>query len=101
MTFVHKQRASAYERQKRIFLSPSSLTEGGVWIASEPLVGLERHRTGREDLGKHLLTALNNSRVGVPHPSRQEWGAVVKPLLDLAGNDDLGRVRERGDTLRD
>jgi len=66
-------------------LSPASLTEGGLWIGSEPLVRLDSASTEREELGRRLLEALDNSKVGVPHPSRNEWDAVAKPLLALAG----------------
>ena len=94
-TTVRKQCASAYERGGYIFLSPSSLTEGGLWVGSEPLVKLEQ--------------ALNNSKVGVPHPARHEWEAVAKPLLDLAGvktwdqfaqNSTLCEVERTAGTIR-
>jgi len=109
VTFVRKQCASAYERGGYIFLSPSSLTEGGLWVGSEPLVKLERREVDAGLLGSQLLEALNNSKVGVPHPARHEWEAVAKPLLDLAGvktwdqfaqNSTLCEVERTTSTIR-
>ena len=75
------QRATAYQRDGKIFLHASSRTTAGVWILSEPICAFEP--TSVPLVVKHVIDALNGSKEKVPHP--KTWKGLFDPVLQLAG----------------
>lgn len=73
--------ASVFKRSGRFIVHPSSTTTAGVGIAAEPVVVLPGDVPER-DLGQAILTAIRESKSGVPAPD--SWADVAKPLLRAA-----------------
>lgn len=53
-----------------------------MWILSEPCVRLPSDCSDAE-LGDALLSALEGSKLSVPHPT--QWKGILEPLLKAAG----------------
>jgi hypothetical protein len=74
--------AEVYERDSEWYIQPSSKTTTGLWIATPPLIQLNKHDP-RPRKGEAVMEALNASRHGVPVPADNE--DLVGPMLALAG----------------
>jgi hypothetical protein len=67
-----------------LYVRASSRTTAGVWIGSGPVAKI--NEAGADtSLGAALAEALDHSRLGVPHPSREAFAEIGKPLLETAG----------------
>lgn len=76
------KRATIYRRKTQFFVHASSRTTEGVWILTEPCLGLEQVCSDRE-LGEAVRKALDGSRSDIPHP--RSWAGLLDPLLKQAG----------------
>ncbi|MGO4569998.1 hypothetical protein AB4Z52_34445 [Rhizobium sp. 2YAF20] len=38
-----------------------------------------------DQLGNNVVAALNQSKIGIPHPAQSEWKALQAPMLTAAG----------------
>jgi hypothetical protein len=80
------KRATVYCRKGKIILYPSSKTNQGVWILSEPVCAIESDKSPNE-IGEILLKVISESKSNVDHPA--EWTAHFEPVLKLAGVKSL------------
>lgn len=76
------KRASAYKLRDRFLVHTDQITTAGVWLAAPKYVSL-RLDTPAQEVGKALLSALEDSGQTVPHPT--QWAGLSKPRLDAAG----------------
>lgn len=79
--------ATVFRRRAHFIIHPSSCSTDGLWIGSEPYVRLPVDCTDGQ-LGATLLSALESSKTGVPHPT--EWKGLLEPLLQAAGVKSWG-----------
>jgi len=78
------QLAQIYERNDDWYFQASSRATTGLWIATPPLVVLNRHAPHLKK-GLAALEVLNSSREDVSLP--EDTSAVIAPLLSKAGVD--------------
>lgn len=76
------QAAGVYRKDDAYYISSSSKTTVGVWIATVPFLKVEANSTPSTK-GEAVLQALDASHHGVPHPIN--WTELGCPLLKLAG----------------
>jgi hypothetical protein len=76
------QLASIYWREGRYFVHPSSRTDAGVWILSEPVRALDA-TVGDAELGRSIVAALDASRTDGAHP--RSFSGLSAPILAVAG----------------
>ena len=76
--------AVVYQRRKDLLIDGMSQTTAGVWISAGRWQRLTLDADD-EALGKAVRLALGDSRSGVPHPAREDFPALLQPLLDAAG----------------
>ena len=79
--------ATVYRRRADFIIHPDSCTTVEAWILSEPCVRLPVDCTDGQ-LGATVLSALERSKTGVPHPT--EWKGLLEPLLQAAGVKSWG-----------
>jgi hypothetical protein len=77
------KQACAYLRKDKVILSPVSVTTAGVGVAVEPFLCIEVENAG--ELGKGVLSMLEKSQHGVPHPKQDQWKSLLDPMLKAAG----------------
>jgi hypothetical protein len=75
--------ATELKRRDGWYLHAISKTTIGVGMETPPRIKLDLKAT-EAALGEAVLEALSGSKVGVPHPSREEMEEFL-PMLDLAG----------------
>ncbi len=75
-----------YFRKGEVFIHPSSYTDQGLGIMTEPFFRLESYNPA--ELGEKVITALNTSKTDVPHP--KDWGNFFKPFLNFVGVGSWG-----------
>lgn len=77
-----KKGCEVYFRKEAIYFISLDKTIPGIWIASEPMIKLNRDVSLR-DLGEAVITAIQSSQQGVPMPDDSR--AVTKAVLKFAG----------------
>jgi hypothetical protein len=78
-----KRCANVYERGDRTYVDASSITTGGVWVASPPFIVVDAAVSAQ--VGAAVAGALAGSKAGFPHPARSGWDKLEEPLYELAG----------------
>ena len=73
--------ASIYERNESWYFQPSSKTTNGLWVASSPLLSVDR-KDSPQRKSEMAFEVLNTSTDSVPIPT--DPNALVSPLLELA-----------------
>jgi hypothetical protein len=73
--------ATAYERDRKLYVHGFSQTTAGMWIFSEPML-TPAEESG--EVGRAIRECLAASHSGVPHPIQLELDVLDKPLLTLA-----------------
>jgi hypothetical protein len=73
--------AFLYERGEHWYLQPSSRTTKGLWVATPPVIQLDRDAP-LECKGEAAMKVLNTSRASIPIPTDLE--DVMAPLLETA-----------------
>ena len=86
-----EQGAGAHLREGVIYVETMSRTDTGLWIGGGGVSPVPADAQP-EVLGDALLGALDRSRWGVPHPSRDELEQGVRPLLRAAGVRSYGQM---------
>jgi len=76
------KRAAVYSRGNDVIIHASSQTTEGLWIHSEPYTR-QSSDCSNVELGRAVLSALNCSKLFVPHPT--QWAGRLNPLLNTAG----------------
>jgi CDI immunity protein len=76
-----EQTANVYARNTDFLIEPTSKTESGYRVSSDPVAQLQ-HTTSVVELGKAIRESLAESRRGVPNPVR---GKFPSSLLRVAG----------------
>ena len=79
-----KKCAGIYKRKKQFFIHASSKTTAHWWIIWEPILALPETCDDQE-LDQAIRTALEGSRVDVPHPRPEDFETVGAGLYLLAG----------------
>ena len=75
--------ASALLKGGKIYIQGYAQTTSGVWIATGPVYvsGLSQV----DEAASLIRASLEHSVQGVPHPSREDWKKVQRPMLDALG----------------
>lgn len=76
--------ANVYKRQKQFFVHAMSKTTGYAWIIWEPILALPETCDDQE-LDRAIRTALDGSRIDVPHPHPQDFETLGAGLYAAAG----------------
>jgi hypothetical protein len=84
-----EQTAAIFQTSKRLVVYPMARTTTGLWVASEPYVGLPME-VDPQTLGQKVLAALDASQAGVPHPT--DWKAMDEPFLRAAEEKSRARA---------
>ena len=74
--------ASVTQKDDHLFIETYSQTTTGLWISVGEVCRIRAD--DHERAGEALLTALQRSSVGIPHPSQSEWKNFEAPLLRAA-----------------
>ena len=85
------KKATAYQREEKIFLHSLSKTNAGVWILSEPV--LAQASIDTPTLGRSVLAVLNGSMEQVAHPTN--WKGLFDPMLKQAGVKTLNSFMKK------
>ena len=75
--------ATAYKRSDGWYFHAFSRTTAGIAMGAGPRIKLSNNAV-RDELGNAVLTALEGSTTGVPHPMPKESAKSFQPMLDLA-----------------
>jgi hypothetical protein len=75
--------ASALLKKGIIFLQAYSETEEGLSIAYGPV--FRAAAENEEEIADCVRNALEHSIQGVPHPTREGWKEVQRPMLEAVG----------------
>jgi hypothetical protein len=75
--------ASALEKNGTIFVQAYSETEEGLSIAYGPV--FQTSADNAKDIAHCVRSALEHSIQGVPHPTREGWKEVQRPMLEAVG----------------
>lgn len=75
--------ASALLKGDIIYIQGYAQTTSGVWIATGPVYLNQLSRI--EETTNHIRSSLKHSTQGVPHPSREEWKEIQRPMLEAVG----------------
>lgn len=93
---TERREASIWQTKKKLVVSSLSQATSGLWIGSEPCVGLDL--TVPDDvLGEKVREALAASRMGVPIPT--DWKLLDKPLLQAAAVPTMSRFNDGAKSL--
>jgi hypothetical protein len=91
-----EQTAAVFQTSRRLVVYPMARTTTGLWVASEPYVGLPMD-VDPQTLGQKVLEALDGSQAGVPHPT--DWKAMDEPFLRAAGERSRARAAQGSKAL--
>jgi hypothetical protein len=75
------KKATAYQRDGKIFLHALSKTTAGVWILSEPV--FTQTPIDVTSLGESVIAVLDGSLEQVAHP--KNWKGLFDPILQQVG----------------
>lgn len=85
------KKATAYQREGKVFLHSLSKTTAGIWILSKPV--LVQTSIDALSLGQSVLTVLNGSFEEVAHPT--SWKGLFDPVLQQAGVKTLSAFMKK------
>lgn len=75
--------ASAVLKDGQVFIQAYAETTAGVWIAFGPVFICDLKKAN--EMASNVRAALALSTHGVPHPGRDDWQQIQKPMLDAVG----------------
>jgi hypothetical protein len=85
------KKATAYQREGKVFLHSLSKTTAGVWILSGPV--LAQTSIDVSSLGQNVLATLNGSFEQVAHPT--SWKGLFDPVLQQVGVKTLSTFMKK------
>ncbi len=85
------KKATAYQRDGKVFLHSLSKTTAGVWILSGPV--LAQPSVDAASLGQSVLAVLNGSAEQVAHPT--SWKSLFDPVLQQVGVKTLSTFMKK------
>ena len=77
------ERCGVYFRNGSIYVETYSCDEFGIWVPDAKILNVERGST--RGIGKNVITALNASRKGIPHPKPDDMKQLEKKLNQFMG----------------
>ncbi|MBP7741200.1 MAG: hypothetical protein KA104_00725 [Candidatus Pacebacteria bacterium] len=75
--------ATAICKGGKIYLQGYSETTVGIWVSTGPVFVSDA--SDSEGARTSILSALEHSSRGVPHPLQSEWKGVQAPMLNAVG----------------
>jgi len=75
--------ATAILKLERVYTQGYAETTSGVWIARGPVyIAL---LSSINEIGDNIRASLTHSVRGVSHPSKDDWKAIQRPMLEAVG----------------